>query len=102
MAKRRKNKPPDTSSVDTSLFNKGMVKDMNSSFQGKATWSHARNAQNNSVDGDIGVLGNEPSNFKCIVVPYTIIGAIHLYGDKWTIFSTDDIDSEIGLFDIIM
>ena len=99
MAKRRKNKPPDTSSVDTSLFNKGMVKDMNSSFQGKATWSHARNAQNNSVDGDIGVLGNEPSNFKCIVVPYTIIGAIHLYGDKWTIFSTDDIDSEIGLFD---
>ena len=23
---------------------------------------HARNAANNSVDGDVGVLGNEPAN----------------------------------------
>jgi len=99
MAKRRKRNPQDTSSVDTSLFNKGMVKDMNASFQGKATWSHARNAYNNSVEGDLAVIGNEPSNFSCAEIPYTIIGVIHLYSDKWVIFSTDDISSEIGLFD---
>jgi len=99
MAKKRKGKPQDTSSVDTSLFNKGMVKDMNSSFQGKATWSHARNAYNNSVDGDVGVIGNEPSNFSCADIPYPVIGAIHLYGDKWVLFLTDDTNSEIGLFD---
>jgi hypothetical protein len=80
--KARPNQPQDTSSIDTSIFNKGMVKDMNASFQGKATWSHARNAYNNSEDGDIGVIGNEPSNFSCAEIPYTIIGGIHLYGDR--------------------
>ena len=100
MAKQRnKKQQQDTSSIDTSLFTKGMVKDMNASFQGKGTWSHARNAYNNSEDGDVGVIGNEPSNFSCADVPYTIIGGIHLYADKWVIFSTDDINSEIGLFD---
>jgi len=91
--------PMDTSSVDTSLFNKGMVKDMNASFQGEHVWSHARNAYNNSHDGDVGVIGNEPSNFSCAQIDYTIIGAIHLYADKWVIFSTNDSSSEIGLFD---
>jgi len=103
MAKQRKSsgnrKPVDTSSVDTSLFNKGMIKDMNASFQGEQVWSHARNAYNNSHQGDVGVIGNEPSNFSCAEILYTIIGAIHLYADKWVIFSTDDFTSEIGLFD---
>ena len=88
-----------TSQVETDLFSKGMIKDMNASFQGNQNWSHARNAINNSVSGDVGVLGNEPANLKCIEICYTIIGTIHLYGDKWVIFSTDDTSSEIGLFD---
>ena len=103
MAKQRKSsgnrKPVDTSSVETSLFQKGMIKDMNASFQGEQVWSHARNAYNNSHQGDVGVIGNEPSNFNCANILYTIIGAIHLYADKWVIFSTDDFVSEIGLFD---
>jgi hypothetical protein len=88
-----------TSSIDTRLFMKGMVKDTNASFQAKESWSHARNAINNSVDGDLAVLGNEPANIGCAAAPYTIIGAIHLYADQWVIYSTDDVNSEIGRFD---
>ena len=47
----------------------------------------------------MGVIGNEPANLQCGVIPYTIIGAIHRYGDKWIVYSTDDINSEIGTFD---
>ena len=88
-----------TSSVDIRTFLKGMVKDTNASFQAKESWSHARNAINNSVDGDIATLGNEPANIECGSAPYTIIGAIHLYADQWVIYSTDDTNSEIGRFD---
>ena len=90
---------PNSSVTDTRVFLKGMVKDANASFQAKQAWSHARNAANNSTDGDTGVVGNEPANLPCGNVPYTVIGAIHLYGDQWVLYSTDDINSEIGLFD---
>ena len=90
---------PKSSVTDTRVFLKGMVKDANASFQAKQAWSHARNAANNSTDGDTGVIGNEPANIVCANVPYTIIGAIHTYADQWVIYSTDDNNSEIGLFD---
>lgn len=107
MAKKRastqaKSKAPglqNTSSVDSRMFTKGMSKDMSASFQSKEQWFHARNAANNSVDGDVGLIGNEPANLECANIPYTIIGAIHLYQDSWVLFGTDDINSEIGLFD---
>ena len=38
-------------------------------------------------------------NFQCACTHYPIIGMIHLFGDKWILFSTDDTNSEIGLFD---
>ena len=98
MAK-KKNITSNTSSTETNTFTKGMNKDVNPSFEPKEMWSHARNAANNSVDGDIGMLGNEPANLHCSDVPYTIIGGIHKYGDEWIIFSTDDLSSAIGLFD---
>ena len=100
MAKKKKRQSPTSSSTETNLFNKGMAKDLFPSFQSKQVWSHARNAANNSSKGDVGVIGNEPSNLHCADIPYTVIGAIHLYGDKWCIFSTDNgAFSEIGLFD---
>ncbi len=92
-------KTQNTSTTDTRVFLKGMVKDSTASFQQKETWSHARNAINNSVDGDLGVIGNEPANISCGAAPYVIIGAIHLYADQWVIYSTDDVNSEIGRFD---
>lgn len=88
-----------TSTVDTRVFVKGMVKDPNASFQAKEAWHHARNAANNSVDGDLSVIGNEPANLECAKVPYTIIGAVHKYADQWVLYSTDNTNSEIGLFD---
>ena len=88
-----------TTTTITNSFIKGMSKDLSASFQGKDTWYHARNAYNNSVDGDAGTLGNEPANLKCDVAPYTIIGTIHKQADEWIIYSTDDSNSEIGIFD---
>ena len=88
-----------TSDIDTDVFVKGMTKDPNASMITKEQWSHARNAINNSVDGDLGTLGNEPANKQCTSAPFTIIGAIHLYGDKWVLFSTNNEQSEIGTWD---
>ena len=105
MAKKKKEKqqnftlPQETSSTETNLFMKGMIKDTFPSISSKEVWEHAINAINNSIDGDTGVIGNEPANFECAEIPYTIIGSIHIYGDHWVIFSTDDVSSEIGTFD---
>ena len=71
-----------TNLTESNLVSKGMIKDTNSSFQNKESWFHARNAINNSIDGDLGTLGNEPANLRCAEIPYTVIGGIHLYGDK--------------------
>lgn len=92
-------KPQNTSNIDTRNFIKGMNKDLHEGVLGKDSWYHAINASNNSADGDVGTLGNEPANLECANTPYTIIGGIHLYSDKWVLFSTDNINSEIGLFD---
>ena len=88
-----------SSSVQTNSFIKGMNKDITPSLENNQAWWHARNVVNNSEDGDLGVIGNEPSNLSCGVIPYTVIGAIHRYGDEWIVYSTDDINSEIGTFD---
>lgn len=88
-----------SSNAVTNVFNKGMVKDFNDTFIGEGMWTHARNAVNNSHDGQVGVIGNEPANLHCINLPYTFIGAIHLIDDQWAIFTTDEINSEIGIFD---
>jgi hypothetical protein len=88
-----------TSSVFSQGFSKGLVKDIEDSLSEGSVWSHARNAINNSKSGDLGTLGNEQGNYLCASAPYTVIGAIHLYNDTWAIFSTNDTDSEIGIFD---
>ena len=108
MAKKKQKAPEkkeQSSNMVTNLYLKGMVKDVDSSYMDKESWVHARNAINNSIEGDTGVIGNEPANLLCANIPYTIIGGIHLYGDKWIIFSTDNDgtdnskSSEIGEFD---
>ena len=84
--------------IDTRLYNKNLNEDANDYLLGPNQWTHARNAINNSRTGDLGKLGNEPSTFECASAPYTIIGTIHLVADMWAIFSTDDTNSEIGIF----
>jgi hypothetical protein len=83
----------------TNNFTKGMLKDYNESFIGDGLYTHARNAVNSSHDGQIGTIGNEPSNLFCVRLPYDLIGCIPTVDDIWVVYTTDDIDSEIGLFD---
>jgi len=85
-------------SAETSNYTKGLNEDLSNLYQDTSSWTHARNAVNNTERGDLGYLGNEPSNKECIQAPYTIIGFIHLEADEWAIFSTDDTNSEIGFF----
>ena len=83
----------------TNSFNKGMMKDFNETFIDEGMWTHARNAVNNSHSGQVGVIGNEPSNIKCVELPYTLIGAISLFDNTWAVFTTDNNYSEVGIFD---
>ena len=85
--------------ITTNSFSKGMIKDYNETFVGDGLYTHARNAVNNSHDGQVGIIGNEPSNLLCVTLPYTLIGCIHLTDDQWAVFTTDDTNSEIGIFD---
>lgn len=87
-----------TNTQETEVFNKGLIKDYDDIYFPEGTWSHARNATNNTVGGDVGIIGNEPATLFCTQAPYTIIGQIRISGDYFAIFSTDDTNSEIGLF----
>ena len=78
-------------------FNKGMLKDPNESYIGEGVWTHARNLVNNSHDGQVNVVGNEPSNKLCVNLPYTLIGCIASADNEWILFTTDNTNSEIGI-----
>ena len=106
-------KQQDLSQNKTNTFLKGLNKDSDPSFVQEGMWTHARNAANNTAEGDLGTLSNESSNYLCATAGGTmagfkyIIGAIHLYSDKWVIYTAahgqndfgPSINSEIGLFD---
>lgn len=92
-------KSQSTSNVEGHSFNKGLIKDVDDSYIPEGAYSHARNATEYTSTGNLNTRSNEPSNLFCAQAPYTIIGTIHLYGDLWSMYSTNDVDSEIGYFD---
>jgi hypothetical protein len=75
-------------------------------------WTHARNAVNNTAEGDLGTLSNERSNALCARAGQTmvgykyIIGLINLFSDYWIVYTVAhptkrsklSTNSEIGLF----
>ena len=90
----------DSSEQKISVFNKGLNKDSDPTYIQEGMWTHARNVVNNTVEGDMGSISNEASNQLCAVAGATmptfglqyaaykyIIGAIHLYSDKWIIYT---------------
>lgn len=79
-------------------FAKGMNKDLMDSFMPSGTYSHCRNGVANLPNGQLGSLSTEPSNIECVTLPYTLIGSISLADDQWMLFTTNDVDSEIGIF----
>ena len=87
-----------TTTGSNNTFNNGIQEDINNLYLKENDWTQARNAINNSKTGDLGSLGNEPATLYCTSVPYTMIGAIHMFADAWVVFSTDNTNSEIGLF----
>jgi len=102
MAKSRKKSSASPSAMQGSVntFDKGLNTDVRDFHLDKRSWVRARNAINNSHIGDLYSIGNEPSNKFCKSAPYKIIGAFHMVGTKWWIFSGDDFNgSEIGIFD---
>ncbi len=107
-------KQPNTSLDKTRSFVKGLTRDTDPSFIQDGMWNYARNASNNTREGDLGTLSNEESNAlsvtigEDITVPHksVIIGAISLFESKWIIYSAiydaqgnDVLTSEIGLFE---
>jgi len=80
-------------------FIKGMQKDTTDVYVPDGVWFNAINAINNAHNGEAGAIGNEQSNLECSTFPYTVIGIIHKYKTEWVIFSTDNVNSEIGIFD---
>lgn len=87
-----------TSSVDTNVISKAaLVTDLNSSYVSKEQYSHARNIVRNSKDGDIGTVGNEPSNQRCWAAPYKTLGTVPLPDGTVMVFSGDETNSEIGI-----
>lgn len=85
-------------SVDVHSFDGELNKDVKDFHSKPNAWNHARNATTNSKVGDLYSIQNEPANKLCIQAPYVIIGFIYLYEDNWLVYSTNDVDSEIGLF----
>ena len=61
MAKKQSN----TSLNQTRTFIKGLTRDTDASFIQDGMWNYARNAVNNTRQGDIGTLSNEESNVLC-------------------------------------
>ena len=101
-----------TTQIITRSFNKGMNKDADPSFVGEGMWTHARNAVNNDVEGNLGTISNESSNYLCMTAGMTmpanvinkyIIGAIQLFSENWLIFTAGHdntnipVMSEVGL-----
>ena len=81
---------PNTSLDKTRTFVKGLTRDADPSFIQDGMWNYARNASNNTREGDVGTLSNEESNAlrstigADITVPnqVVIIGAIPLFESK--------------------
>ena len=113
MAKKRNQNIQNTTQSHVNTFLGGMNRDSDPSFIKKGEWTHARNAVNNTLEGNLGTLSNENSNYLCSesgrnlnTTDKEIIGALHLFSDKWIIFTTSvDLPFatgpkyEIGLFE---
>lgn len=87
-----------TSNIQSGSFEKSLSIDAKDFHKSNNQWTYARNAVNNSITGDIGNIGNEASNVLCTSAPYPIIGTVQITSDYWLVFSTNNVDSEIGIF----
>ena len=78
-------------------FNGGLNKDVAPNLLSEGSYFHAKNAVNNTHEGNMYTLSTEAAKLICVALPYTLIGAIPLEGSQWCVFTTDNINSEIGI-----
>lgn len=78
---------------------KGLITDLDASLISKELWTYARNSNCNTHQGNLSFLTNEQSNELCVNLPYTCIGFTKLIGGRYAMFLTDNVNSEIGIFD---
>ena len=83
----------------SNTYTKGLYKDFNDSYIPEGVWTNAINAVTNSHLGDAGTIGNEPSNQYCVSTNFDVIGLVRRDSSTWFVFSTNDVTSEIGIFD---
>lgn len=83
--------------INTNQFT-GMNKDINQSLLKDNVVTHARNATIDSIQGDMVLYQTESSPLFCVEFPYTPIGHTILPNNKYVVFLTDNIHSEIGIF----
>lgn len=79
---------------------KGLNTDYSPINQPKGTYKYALNAVLESNEGDIFQLSNEEANVfvASLKDDYKIIGTVYIGDDETVIFSTNNIHSEIGIF----
>lgn len=87
----------DTRDIKTNSFTSFMNKDVDPVFLKDGQITHAINSQFNSLSGDLLFHQNEEGNLFCVTVPYIHIGTIPLKDNKFLLFSTDNVNSEIGI-----
>ncbi|HMT03601.1 MAG TPA: hypothetical protein PKD00_09935, partial [Burkholderiales bacterium] len=73
----------------------GLNRDTSPEFQPDGTFTFALNAL--KADENIEALQNELSNILCVDLPYPLIGSIFV-DNEFVLFLTDNITSEIGIF----
>lgn len=80
---------------------KGMHTDTSPLDQPKGSYTMAWNAVNETSDGNNNFVSNEQSNGLCgqLSAGYRPIGDVYVSNDNTVVFSTNGIDSEIGLID---
>ena len=88
----------DLNTSKNNTYTKGLNKDYNDSYIPEGVWTNAINAVTASHLGDAGTISNEPSNLFCTSTNFDVIGIIRRTANTWVIFSTNDITSEIGIF----
>ena len=76
---------------------KGIQNDLNDTLVNEQILTHHRNGMFQTQNGDIVFASCEPATLKCIDLPYKYNGHIKLKEGKHLVFSSDNINSEIGI-----
>lgn len=83
--------------IKTLKYTRGLNKDLNSTYIDDQILTHARNAVLNTDSGDLLTYSNEPSTLECISLPYKFNGEVALKDNRFLVFSSNNINSEIGI-----